>query len=258
VSAPAPTSVNVDASGRVFDLPQFIGHHAVVPPILGTHPGSIDPAHVAALHDVSIADLSDEVGRLYTFQPGFHLLRPSMPRVIGTALTVKCPPGDNWAIHGAFELVTPGTVVVVDWRGTVDSCGAGAAALHPPIQKGLAGIVVDGAWRDLDEAAALGFPIIGLGETPYSSPKAQTGEINVPISCGGVIVQPGDLVVGDSDGVVVVPRAYVADVVAAIRARLARQAAAGGESEDVATVSGTYWRQFEALGGQRVGDGERQ
>jgi regulator of RNase E activity RraA len=233
------------------ETPQRYGHHPVVPPLVGAHPGAVDEQYVEALRPVAIADISDAVGRLYTMSSTLHPLDASMPRLIGTALTVKAPPGDNWAVHGAFAIATPGSVIVVDWRGSPEACGAGAAALIPPMQRGLVGIVIDGAWRDVDEVAAIDFPIIGTGVTPFSPPKAETGEINVPISCGGVVVQPGDLVAGDEQGVVVVPRRFIPAVVEEVQARLRHQAAVGGEGDRVGAVSRAYWDEFDARGGLR-------
>lgn len=198
-----------------------------------------------------IPDISDEVGRLYTMASDLRPLHPSMPRVIGTALTIKAPPGDNWAIHGACELVQPGSVMVIDWRRTPEVSAGGIASLELAIKRGLAGVVADGGWRDSEETIEkFNFPIIALGKTPYSSPKVLTGEINVPVAVGGVVVHPGDLIVGDGDGVVVVPRDYVAVVVERVRIRHAREAKIG-EVEDVTSLASTYWAQFEKWGGVR-------
>jgi regulator of RNase E activity RraA len=144
------------------------------------------------------------------------LYRP-MKRMVGHALTVKAIPGDNLTIHGALNMAQAGDVMVVDWRGYVEGCGTGAGSMMPAISRGLAGVVVDGGWRDAAELQAVDFPICGRSVAPFSPPKNRPGEINVPVSCGGVVVQAGDLIVADEEGVVVVPRAYAQQVADSLR-----------------------------------------
>jgi hypothetical protein len=103
-------------------------------------------------------------------------------------------------------------VLVVDWMGYRDGCGSGVSSLIPAIRQGLAGVVIDGCWRDVAELRQLDFPVFGRGISPYSPPKHEFGEINVPVCCGGVIVEPGDVIVADSEGVAVVPRRHATDV----------------------------------------------
>lgn len=228
------------------------GHHPVIPARAGSRPEPLPADVVDAFREVPLTDLSDAVGALYTMTPRLRPLYQPMRRVVGTATTVKVPVGDNWAIHGALKLAQPGMVLVIDWRGSAESCGAGVEALLPAVARGLAGIVVDGSWRDVPEIAAVDFPIIGLGNAPYSPPKEKLGEINVPVSCGGVVVAPGDLIVGDHEGVVVIPRAYV-DLVRQQtppheRATPARVAALGSEPP-ASPLSDDYWNEFERAGG---------
>ena len=107
-------------------------------------------------------------------------------------------------------MVEPGDVVVIDAQGFMDWCLGGFGMLMRPIrERGLQGIVVNGAYRDVTQAREAGFPLFAKGVAPWSGPKRGPGEINVPVCCGGVIVEPGDLVVGDDDGVTVVPRDYI-------------------------------------------------
>jgi regulator of RNase E activity RraA len=163
-----------------------------------------------------VPDVSDAVGALYTMEAGIKPLYAGMPRVVGQALTVKAPPGDNLTVHGALTMVQEGDILVVDWRGHTESCATGASALVVPISRGLKGVVADGAWRDAAELSALQFPICARGLTAFSPPKDRIGEINVPVACGGVVVEPGDVVVGDEEGVVVVPQRWADQVAEAL------------------------------------------
>jgi 4-hydroxy-4-methyl-2-oxoglutarate aldolase len=201
----------------------------------------------------SVGDLSDKVGQLYTMDSGIRPLYQPMPRLVGVALTVKLPPGDNLMVQLAMQMAQAGDVLVVDWRGYTGACGTGASSMTPAIERGLAGVIVDGAWRDLEELQALNLPVFGRAINPYSPPKARPGEINVPVCCGGVIVQPGDIVVCDSEGCVVVPRAHaqlVADAVPEYHFNTSldewRAARAGGR---FAQMQQGYQEVFVAHGG---------
>lgn len=194
-----------------------LGHQAVVPPRTLPLPETLPEDVMARFAETSAADVSDAVGRLYTMDPGMRSLYRPVEKLVGEALTVKVPPGDNWAIYGALQRTRPGSVLVVDWRGYVGGCGAGVLALVRAIRKGLAGVVIDGAWRDVAELRTLGFPVYGRAVSAFSPPKREMGEINVPVSCGGVIVEPGDVIVGDDDGVAVVPRRHAREVADTLR-----------------------------------------
>jgi 4-hydroxy-4-methyl-2-oxoglutarate aldolase len=176
-----------------------------------------------------VPDISDAVGALYTMSSGMGPLYEPIDRLVGRALTVKAPPGDSLTVHGAITQCQPGDVLVIDWRGHVDSCSGGSGMLIGPIRQGLAGIVVDGAWRDIPDLQALNFPVFGRGTCPVSRAKSQLGEINVPVSCGGVVVHPGDLIVADAEGIVVVPRTETASVLSAVRERSKKANAARGQ-----------------------------
>jgi 4-hydroxy-4-methyl-2-oxoglutarate aldolase len=185
------------------------GHQPVIPFGEGVRPPPPAPALVERFRKVFVPDVVDAVGRLYTMDSRIRPLYEGMNRVLGTAITVKAVPGDNWAIHAGLSRCQPGDVLVVDWRGFTEACGSGGLTTALAMRRGLAGIVIDGAWRDIDDLQRLGFPILGAGISPYSPGAARLGEVNVPVHCGGVIVSPGDLVVGDGEGVAVVPRAYI-------------------------------------------------
>lgn len=195
---------------------QLRGHVAIIPPRLGARRPRVAPELLAHFRKCSACDVTDAVGRLYSMDSGIRPLYTPMPAAVGIALTVKAVPGDNLAIHAALGMVEPDDFLVVDWRGHTEACGTGVLSLVDPIRRGLAGVVCDGGWRDVPDIADLGLPILGRGISPFSPGKAHLGEINVPVSCGGVVVEPGDVVVADEGGVAVVPLRHVDEVAAAV------------------------------------------
>lgn len=149
--------------------------------------------------------LADVAGRRGTLDGRIAPLSPGM-RFAGPALTVEVRPGDNLMIHAAMALARPGDVLVIDGKGDTTCALMGSIMITACHQLGLAGVVLDAAVRDTEELRALGFPVYAIGANPNGPTKNVPGRINWPISCGGVAVRPGDLVVGDADGVVVVER----------------------------------------------------
>lgn len=222
------------------------GYTPVVPPRIGASPDRVDPAQLEFLSDVPVADVSDAVGQLYTVHPRIRPLYEPIHRTVGVALTVKAVPGDNLAIHGALGMVQDQDVLVVDWLGYSDGCGAGALSLIGPFARGLRGVVVDGGWRDVAELQEHGFAVFGRGEAVHSPAKKDPGEINVPVCCGGVIVEPGDVLVADSSGVAVIPRRSLDDVVVALTARRRDPGA------DPSRAYGRHEDAFASRGGRRT------
>lgn len=131
-------------------------------------------------------------------------------RVSGPAFTVRTPPGQHPAVEQALELAAPGDVIVVDAGGSTARALWGDRMSLRARERGIAGVVVDGAVRDVDRVEQLGFPLFAVTSVPTGPHTDAEGEVGVPIVCGGIAVEPGDLVVGDADGVVVVPRADAA------------------------------------------------
>ena len=196
------------------------GHTPVLPPRWVRNVPRLEDDVVESFRELLVPDISDAVGPLYTMSPGIRPLYEPIGRLVGRALTVKAPPGDSLTVHGAITLCQPGDVLVIDSRGHVESCNGGSGMLIAPIRAGLAGVVVDGAWRDVPDLQALNFPVFGRGTSPVSRPKSQLGEINVPVCCGGVVVNAGDLIVADAEGIVVVPRTEATSVREHVRQRL--------------------------------------
>jgi len=170
------------------------GHTPVLPPKWVRNVPRVDDSVLESFRDFPVPDISDAVGALYTMSPAIRPLYEPIGRLVGRALTVKAPAGDSLTIHGAITQCQPGDVLVIDWRGHLESCSGGSGMLMGPIRQGLAGIVIDGAWRDIPDLQALGFPIFGRGTSSVSRAKTQLGEINVPVSCGGVVVNAGDVI----------------------------------------------------------------
>lgn len=177
------------------------------------------PADVAVLARADVTRVSDLVGRMYTCQPHLRsLVSPARP-ICGPAFTVKCPPGDNLGVMAAVRAVGPGDVLVVDGQGFTHWCMGGFELLkYACEQRGMAGLVVHGAWRDVQEAQAAGLPVYALAAAPHSGPKFGPAELNVPVACAGVIVHPGDVVCASAEGVAVAPRGSVAALAQALRA----------------------------------------
>jgi 4-hydroxy-4-methyl-2-oxoglutarate aldolase len=205
------------------------GHTSVLPPRWIRNVPRLEDVVIESFRSFLVPDISDAVGPLYTMSPGMRPLYEPIGRLAGRALTVKAPPGDSLTVHGAITLCQPGDVLVIDSRGHVESCSGGSGMLIAPIRAGLAGVVVDGAWRDIPDLQALNFPIFGRGTCPVSRPKGQLGEINVPICCGGVVVNAGDLIVADAEGIVVVPRTGATSVREHVRQRSLKARAPQGQ-----------------------------
>jgi 4-hydroxy-4-methyl-2-oxoglutarate aldolase len=142
----------------------------------------------------------------------------------GTALTVKATPGDNLIVHRAIAMAEPGDVLVVDGDGYLGAAFVGELMCGSCRAHDLAGLVVDGAVRDRADVEAMGFPLYARGTSPEGPLKRAPGSINVPVSCGGVVVEPGDVVVGDDDGVSVVPAADAEAVLERAREKLSAEA----------------------------------
>ncbi|QKE72801.1 RraA family protein [Arthrobacter citreus] len=149
--------------------------------------------------------ISDVMDGLNNMDPSIKPLKEEY-NFVGKALTVKIPVGDNLAVLKAIREATPGDVIVVDAKGDQYRAIAGDFVVGMAKTMGVCAIVVDGVIRDISGTKKLNFPVFCKGTTVASSGKHGIGEINVPISCGGASVNPGDIIVGDADGVVVIPQ----------------------------------------------------
>ena len=179
---------------------------------------------VKALGAMVTAHLSDNMNRLVA---GGAALRPMHGggKLCGPAFTVKVAPGDNLMVHKAIDVAAPGDVIVVDAGGVLTCAIIGDIMTSLANKRGLAGMVIHGAIRDAAEIRARRFPVYACGITHRGPYKNGPGEINLPVALDGMVVHPGDIIVGDADGVVAVPQAYAAEVLALARAQLAKETA---------------------------------
>ncbi len=149
--------------------------------------------------------LADVAGRRGALNGRISPLAPSM-KFAGPAVTVELRPGDNLMIHAAMAVAKPGDVILVDGKGDLSCALMGEIMSQQCVALGVAAVVIDGAVRDGEAIRELRFPMFAAGLNPNGPTKSVSGRLNHPISIGGVSVSPGDLVVGDADGVVVVER----------------------------------------------------
>jgi len=184
-------------------------------------PTPVHDSVVARFRGLASSNLADAMGRFNFMDPGIRS-RSGFP-LCGRAVTVLARPADNLMVHKALQIAEPGEVVVVATCGSERTAVFGELMCHTAAAKQLGGIIVDGAIRDVDGIARLGFPAFSRSVSPGGCDKDGPGEINVPIACGNVVVMPGDIVVGDEDGVAVVPRAHAEDVLAAVEGLMTRE-----------------------------------
>lgn len=186
-------------------------------------PPRLEPSLVDAFRGLASSNVADAMGRFGFMDPGIQS-RSGLP-LCGLAITVNARPGDNLMVHKALQLAAPGDIVVVSTNGNTTSAVFGELMCRTASARGLGGLVVDGALRDVEGITALGFPVFSRTVTPGGCDKDGPGEINVPVSCGGVAVHSGDIVIGDGDGIVVVPRTDAAAVLELVRALIRNEEA---------------------------------
>ena len=165
------------------------------------------------------AILADVAGRRGTLNGRIAPVAPEM-KCAGPAFTIEVRPGDNLMIHTAMTMAKPGDVLVIDGKGDRTCALMGAIMINACKQLKLGGVVVDAAIRDSLDLRELGFPVFAVGANPNGPTKFVPGRINWPISCGGISIAPGDLIVGDADGVVVIEREKAASLLDAAQKKV--------------------------------------
>lgn len=183
----------------------------------------VSKALVQAAAQYQSAILADVSGRRGALDASIAPLARHM-KVAGPAFTVEVRPGDNLMFHAALALAKPGDVIVVDGKGDGTSALCGAIMSAEAQASGIAGFVVYGAARDTEELSEGQFPIFATGANPNGPTRGLAGRINWPVSLGGVTINPGDLIVGDSDGVVVIPKETAEEVVGLAAEKTAAEA----------------------------------
>jgi 4-hydroxy-4-methyl-2-oxoglutarate aldolase len=169
----------------------------------------VAPEIVAAAAQYPSSILADVAGRRGALGGRIAPLAPTM-KFAGPAITVEVRPGDNLMIHAAMAIARPGDVILIDGKGDLGSALMGEIMSQQCVALGVAAVVIDGAVRDAEAIRELGFPMYAAGLNPNGPTKFIPGRLNHPISIGGVTVNPGDLVVGDGDGVTVIERTKAA------------------------------------------------
>lgn len=188
-------------------------------------PRTLAPGLIAEFADIPVAVAGDCMGRslgamgLVAYHQNLHL------GLCGPALTVQVRPGDNLMIHKAFMMAQPGDIIVIDGGGDLTQALIGGLMRTTAMTRKIGGFVIDGAIRDLVEWADGQVPVFAKGHTHRGPSKEGPGRINAPIACAGMVVQPGDLIMGDADGVICVPAAEVEALLPRVRAHLQREQA---------------------------------
>jgi RraA family protein len=188
----------------------------------------VAPALVERASRIPAANVGDVMNRMQSLNGPFFAYG-GRKRLAGPAFTVKARSGDNLMLHRAVDLALPGDIIVCDGNGDLSVALMGDLMLGHAVKRGIAGTVVDGAVRDVASLARMELGVWARGHTPAGPWKEGPGEIGTPISCGGQVVMPGDLICCDEDGVVVVPREEAEAVVAAAEKHQAKEI--GNEAE---------------------------
>lgn len=152
--------------------------------------------------DLPVANLADNMGRISCVDSAIKPFNKG--KLLGCAFTVKAPAGDNLMFHKALDMAHEGDIIVVDGGGYMERSLCGEIMMRYSMMKKLGGFLLDGCIRDVEAARDLDFPVYARGVNPNGPYKNGPGEINVPVSIGGQVVFPGDIIVGDEDGVVIV------------------------------------------------------
>lgn len=172
---------------------------------------------LARFADIATAELADAMQESYVMDPGIRPIYDPMPKIVGTAVTVSIPRGSHFPLFklGAQQ-TKKGDVLVVSARGDL-TCGLTGGNICRGLQnRGVVGVIVDGAVRDVDETQEIQLPVYARGVVPTGGSVYGPGEVNIPIACGNIVVNPGDIVVADRDGVAVVPPEAVDEILSIV------------------------------------------
>jgi RraA family protein len=167
-------------------------------------------------------DISDQLNRLYALVPEIFCLTGTKHSLVGPVCTVKVYPGDNLMVHKALDVANPGDIIVIDARASRTNAVIGGLISLKAKSRKIAGFIIDGFIRDLPEILPLDFPVFARGATPIGPLHRGPGEINFPICCGGVVVNPGDIVVADQAGVVIIPLDHAPEILSRLTANRER------------------------------------
>lgn len=177
---------------------------------------------VELFRDIPVANIDDNMERLAAVDAALFPVNPTP--LLGTAFTIRMPAGDNLMLHKAMDMAKPGDVIMIDAGGYMERAIFGELMATYCKTRGIAGIVCDGAVRDFDGLSRMtGFSVYARGATPNGPYKNGPGEINVPVVIGGITVRPGDIVVGDADGLIVIDPLQAEDLARAARQTIEKE-----------------------------------
>ncbi|WP_313623876.1 4-carboxy-4-hydroxy-2-oxoadipate aldolase/oxaloacetate decarboxylase [Achromobacter sp.] len=199
----------------------------------------VDAAVVEQAQGVTVADVHEAMGvagRPALLGARMRPIAEGQRRIAGPAVTAYCWPGDNLMMHRALYLAQPGDVLVVVCQAELSGAQWGDLATRYALEKGLAGVVVQGCVRDVDQVRALGLPVWSTHIWPMHPDKNGHGSVNAPVVCEGVEIRPGDLIVADGDGVVRVPRDEAPRIVDAAIAKMQKEEDVAGRVKAGASV----------------------
>jgi 4-hydroxy-4-methyl-2-oxoglutarate aldolase len=181
-----------------------------------------DAESVKILGELGVATVHEAQGRTGLMKPYLRPIYPSA-KVAGPAVTVSCQAGDNIMIHAAVEVCKPGDGLVVTCTSDSTDGMFGELLATSLVAHGVLGLIIDAGCRDVSELTAMDFPVWAKAIHAQGTVKASPGSVNIPVVCAGAAVQPGDVIIGDMDGVVVVPREDAKEVAKASQARIAKE-----------------------------------
>ena len=181
---------------------------------------------VETFRGIPVANIDDNCGRIAAVDSSIYPLNPKA-RLLGTAFTVNAPAGDNLLFHKALDMAQPGDVIVLANKGSMSRALCGEIMSNYAKSRGIAGIIIDGCVRDSYTLSQMDFPVYAKGITPNGPYKNGPGEMNFPVSFAGIVINPGDIIVGDSDGLLAIkPDEHTAEL-----AEIARNYHAGEEKQ---------------------------
>ncbi|MDJ1464570.1 MULTISPECIES: RraA family protein [unclassified Nitratireductor] len=177
----------------------------------------VEQSTIDAFRELPVANVSDCMSRMYAGGARLRPIHDAQSVLAGPALTVRTRPGDNLMLHHALDIAEPGDVIVVDAGGDLTTAILGEIMVAIAKKRGIAGIIVNGAIRDADEIRRMDFPLYAAGVTHRGPYKDGPGEVNTTIAIDGMVIEPGDLVLADGDGVLTVPFDQTETILAATR-----------------------------------------